>query len=133
VIVETPVPIVETPVPIVETPVPIVETPAPIVETPVPQKRCPYGYNGIWASPIPVLVVKEILKEQRRATMKDVIKKYAKHGEKRITHEIAIEFLADKKKLTPEEFLKTVDPPPRCSRTYWAVSSNRGGFCLTGW
>ena len=82
---------------------------------------------------MPVLVAREVIKLQWRPTMKDVVEKYAKHGEKRLTHEMAINFLADRKKLTPEEFLKTVDLPPRGTKNFWGVWTNRGNFCLAGW
>jgi hypothetical protein len=101
-----------------------------IVEAPAPQRRCPYGYNGKWASPIPVLIVKQLLKRQWKVTLKDVVKKYAKHGEKRLTHEMAINYLAERKRLTPEEFLRTVEVPHRVP---WNIWSNRGEFCLTDW
>jgi hypothetical protein len=106
-----------------------------IVETPAPQKarRCPYGYNGKWASPIPVTVVRQLLKLQWRVTLKDIIKEYAKHGEKRLTHEMAINFLADRKKLSPEEFLTTVEIPKRGYSNYWGSWSNRGPYWLSNW
>ena len=111
---------------------------SPTVELPVAAKvskrKCPYDYNGKWASPIPVLIVKQLLKRQWKVTLKDVVEKYAKHGEKRLTHEMAINYLAERKRLTPEEFLATVELPPRGSRNIWENRwSNRGQFCLADW
>jgi hypothetical protein len=108
--------------------------PAEVPPQPKPKpRRCPYGYNGKWASPIPVTVVRQLLKLQWRVTLKDVIKEYAKHGETRLTHEMAINYLAHKKKMTPEEFLKTVDVPQHGYRDYWGRWSNRGPYWLYGW
>jgi hypothetical protein len=91
------------------------------------KRRCPYGYDGAWASPIPVQVVKQLIKEKSRLTLHSVIEKYAKNGETRLTHEIAINFLADRKGLTPEEFLRTVAVPSR-----YAVGREEG-YSLSDW
>lgn len=91
------------------------------------KRRCPYGYNGVWASPIPVQIVKQLIKEKSRLTLQGVIEKYAKNGETRLTHEMAINFLADRKGLTAEEFLKTVAVPPRYG------AGREGEFSLSDW
>ena len=114
--------------------VPQEEVATSIVEVPAaPKRRCPYPYDGKWASPIPVLIVKQLLKRQWEVTLKDVVEKYAKHGEKRLTHEMAINYLAEMKRLTPEEFLKTVELPPRGVLNWQNRWSGRRQFCLAGW
>ena len=104
-----------------------------IVDTPpTPKRRCPYGYDGTWASPLPVLIAKQLIKRQWRLTVKDVVEKYAKHGETRLTHEIAINYLADSKGMTPEDFLKKVPLPPRGTKTYYGWTGH-GNYNLAEW
>jgi len=88
--------------------------------------RSPFPYrNTLWPSPLPVTIVNEILKyrchSDCRGPMRDLIMSFGKNGEERITHEIAIRFLAFRQSLTPEEFLKT-SPPKKIG--YWARKSN---------
>ena len=118
----------EAPVTALEAPVTVLEAPPP------PKRRCPYGYNGAWASPIPVRVARKMIEQSywRKGGLQDVMAKYAKHGEKRLTHEIAINYLADRKGVTPEEFLRRIPLPPRGKKTYYGWTGH-GDYCIAEW
>lgn len=105
-----------------------------IVEAPPPPKRkCPYHYNGAWPSPTAVRIARKVIQQRYWCQgLQAVMKKYAKHGEKRLTHEIAINYLADTKGLTPEEFLKRVPLPPRGKKTYYGWTGH-GDYCIAEW
>lgn len=121
---------VDPPVAVIEAPVTtIVEAPPP------PRRKCPYDYNGAWPSPTAVRIARKVIQQRYRWCqwgLQAVMEKYAKHGEKRLTHEIAINYLADTKGLTPEEFLKRVPLPPRGNKTYYGWSGH-GDYCIAEW